>query len=197
MPNIISLVALFLSWISIVILLNNRFYLSFSVILIAFIMDALDGYIARRLKKESSFGRQLDGYVDVFVFLLYPALSFYLFFGLRDVVSIIIVFIYIAAGVLRLARFNVTGFITAQNKEHLSYSGLPVFFNHLTILILLAFKWLPVKYFVPIAGIIIILNSLLMVLKFPFPKPRSIWPFVLLLLLVSCTMFYLEIYANR
>jgi hypothetical protein len=37
----------------------------------------------------------------------------------------------------------------------------------------------------------------LMVLKFPFPKPRSIWPFVLLLLLVSCTMFYLEIYANR
>lgn len=197
MPNIISLVALFLSWISIVILLNNRFYLSFSVILIAFIMDALDGYIARRLKKESSFGRQLDGYVDVFVFLIYPALSFYLFFGLRDVISIIIVFIYIAAGVLRLARFNVTGFITVQNKEHLSYSGLPVFFNHLTILILLAFKWLPVKYFVPIAGIIILLNSLLMVLKFPFPKPRSIWPFVLLLLLVSCTMFYLEIYANR
>lgn len=197
MPNIISLVALFLSWISIVILLNNRFYLSFSVILIAFIMDALDGYIARRLKKESSFGRQLDGYVDVFVFLIYPALSFYLFFGLRDVISIIIVFIYIAAGVLRLARFNVTGFITVQNKEHLSYSGLPVFFNHLTILILLALNWLPVKYFVPIAGIIILLNSLLMVLKFPFPKPRSIWPFVLLLLLVSCTMFYLEIYANR
>jgi phosphatidylserine synthase len=197
MPNIISLVALFLSWISVVILLNNRFYLSFSVILIAFIMDALDGYIARRLKKESSFGRQLDGYVDVFVFLIYPALSFYLFFGLRDVISIIIVFIYIAAGVLRLARFNVTGFITVQNKEHLSYSGLPVFFNHLTILILLALNWLPVKYFVPIAGIIILLNSLLMVLKFQFPKPRSIWPFVLLLLLVSCTMFYLEIYANR
>lgn len=197
MPNIISLVALFLSWVSIVILLNNRFYLSFSVILIAFIMDALDGYIARRLKKESSFGRQLDGYVDVFVFLIYPALSFYLFFGLRDIISIIIVFIYIAAGVLRLARFNVTGFITAQNKEHLSYSGLPVFFNHLTILVLLALNWLPVKYFVLIAYIIILLNSLLMVLKFPFPKPRSIWPFVLLLLLVSCTMFYLEIYANR
>ncbi len=197
MPNSISLMALFLSWISIVILLNNRFYLSFSLILIAFIMDALDGYIARRLKKESSFGRQLDGYVDVFVFLIYPALSFYLFFGLRDVISIIIVFIYIAAGVLRLARFNVTGFLTVQNKEHLSYSGLPVFFNHLTILILLALNWLPVKYFVPIAYIVIILNSVLMVLKFPFPKPRSIWPFVLLLLLVSCTMFYLEIYANR
>lgn len=197
MPNIISLMALFLSWISIVILLNNRFYLSFSVILIAFIMDALDGYIARRLKKESSFGRQLDGYVDVFVFLIYPALSFYLFFGLRNAISIIIVFIYIAAGVLRLARFNVTGFLTVQNREHLSYSGLPVFFNHLTILILLAFNRLPVEYFFPIAYIIIILNSVLMVLKFPFPKPRSIWPFVLLLLLVSCTMFYLEIYANR
>lgn len=197
MPNIISLMALFLSWISIIILLNNRFYLSFSVILIAFIMDALDGYIARRLEKESSFGRQLDGYVDVFVFLIYPALSFYLFFSLRDVISIIIVFIYIAAGVLRLARFNVTGFITVQNKEHLSYPGLPVFFNHLTILILLALKWLPVKYFVLISYIIILLNSFLMVLKLPFPKPRSIWPFVLLLLLVSFTMFYLEIYANR
>ena len=197
MPNVISLMALFLSWMSIVILLSDRFYLSFSVVLIAFIMDALDGYVARRLKKESSFGRQLDGYVDVFIFLIYPALSFYLFFGLRDVVSIIIVFIYIAAGIFRLARFNVTGFLTVKNKEHLSYPGLPVFFNHLTILILLALNWLPVKYFFPIAYIIILLNSLLMVLKFPFPKPRSIWPFVLLLLLVSCTMFYLGIYANR
>lgn len=197
MPNVISLIALFLSWISIVILLNNRFYLSFSVILIAFIMDSLDGYIARRLNKESSFGRQLDGYVDVFVFLVYPALSFYLFFGLRDVISIIIVSIYIATGVFRLARFNITGFLSVENKQHLSYSGLPVFFNHLTLLILLALNWLPVKYFSPIACMIILLNSLLMVLKFPFPKPRSIWPFVLLLLLISCTMFYLGIYANR
>ena len=179
MPNVISLMALFLSWISIVILLNNRFYLSFSVVLIAFIMDALDGY------------------VDIFIFLIYPALSFYLFFGLRNVISIVIVFIYIAAGVFRLARFNVTGFLTDPNKEHLCYPGMPVYFNHLTILILLALNWLPIKYFFPIAYIIILLNSFLMISKFPFSKPRSILPFVLVLLLVSCTMFYLGIYANR
>lgn len=197
LPNVISLTALFLSWISIILLLNYRFYLSFSLILIAFIMDSLDGYLARRLKKESSFGRQLDGYVDVFVFLVYPALSFYLFFGLKNAISVIIIFTYIAAGVFRLVRFNTTGFLTIQNKDHLSYSGLPVFFNHLTILILLALNPLPVKYFFPIAYIIILLNSLLMVLKFPFPKPRTIWPFVLLLLLVSCTMFCLDFYASH
>lgn len=197
LPNVISFSALFLSWIAITLLLNSRFYLSFSIVLIAFIMDALDGYLARKLKTTSSLGKQLDGFVDVFVFLVYPALSFYLFFGLKSAIAVIIIFIYIAAGVFRLARFNLTGFLTTQGSNHLFYTGLPVFINHFTVLLLIALTLLPVRYFVPLAYIIIILNSLGMILKFPFTKPRIIWPFLFLILLASCVMCYLDYHASH
>ena len=105
-PNMITFMALFLSWTGIIFLLNDKFYVSFSLILVAFVLDAVDGYLARRLGQESDFGRQLDGHVDVFVYLLYPALSYYYFFGLRDAVSFLVIFTYMAFGIFRLVRFN-------------------------------------------------------------------------------------------
>ena len=197
MPNLLTLTALLFSWIAIVILLNGHFYLSFAIVLMAFIIDALDGFLARRLKQDSPLGRQLDSNTDIFVFIAYPALSFYLFFGLKDVFSVIITFVYIASGVFRLARFNVLGFIPLKEKEGVAYPGLPVYFNHFTILILLALRQLSAEYYVPAADALILLNSLLMLAKFPFRKPRIIWPFILVILLGCVTMLYLEFYAGH
>ncbi len=195
LPNFISFLALFFSWIAILFLLNGRFYFSFSLALLAFILDALDGYLARRLGQESPFGRQLDGFVDVFVFLVYPALSFYLFFGLKDPISIIIIFIYIAAGIFRLVRFNLTGFLSSSGYDQAAYAGLPVFCNHITILFLLALRHYLGMYFYWVADILIVLNSFLMIQKFRFPKPKTLWPFILLILLVAGTMVWMEFYG--
>ena len=197
LPNVVSFVALFFSCISILLLLNGRFYFSFSFVLLAFILDALDGYLARRLGQESSFGRQLDGFVDVFIFLIYPVLAFYLFFGLKDMISTTILFGYIATGIFRLARFNMTGFATTPERDQMSYPGLPVFCNHITILFLLALRQFSGTYFFLIADTLLVLNSILMVQKFPFPKPKTLWPFILLILLVSVTMAWIEFYGVR
>lgn len=196
LPNAISFLALLLSWAGIIFLLNNQFYFSFVLILLAFILDAFDGLLARKLRQESDFGRQLDSHVDVFIYLLYPALSFYLFFGLQDVSSLIIIFIYLAAGIFRLVRFNTTGYVSSSNKNYDAYLGLPVFFNHLPILIFLVLKLYRTEYFYLVAHITILLNSFLMASKFHFPKPKNIWPFVILLLFIACTMAYLGIYAT-
>ncbi len=197
LPNVISFCALFFSWISILLLLNGWFYLSFALALVAFILDALDGFLARRLGQESPFGRQLDGFVDVFVFLIYPALAFYFYFGLKGPIFAIIIFAYLATGVFRLARFNMTGFITLPEEKQLSYPGLPVFCNHITILLLLVFRQFFGGSFFLSAGALLVLNSILMVLKFPFPKPKTLWPFILLILLVSGTMVWMEFYGVR
>jgi len=196
LPNVISFLALFLSWIGIILLLNKQFYFSFAIILIAFILDAFDGFLARKLEQETDFGRYLDSHVDVFIYLLYPALCFYFFFELKDVISLIVIFIYLAAGILRLVRFNLTGFLSYSDKNYEAYSGLPVFFNHLPLLVFLILKLYEIKYFCLATNIIILVNSILMLSKFPFPKPKNIWPFVILLLLLSCMMAYLGIYAS-
>lgn len=195
LPNLISFSALFLSWIGIVILLNRQFYISFAVILLAFILDALDGFFARKFNQESNFGRQLDSHVDVFIYLLYPALSFYLFFGLVDVISLMVIFIYLSTGIFRLVRFNTIGYVTCSNKKDDAYLGLPVFFNHFPLLMFLALY--KIKYFYLIAQITILLNSFLMVSKIHFPKPKNIWPFVTLLLLTAGLMIYLGLYGTH
>ena len=196
LPNLISFSALFLSWVGIVVLLNNRFYFSFAIILGAFIMDAFDGYLARKFKQESDFGRQLDSYVDIFIYLLYPALAYYLFFELKDIFSVVVLYLFLSCGIFRLSRFNVIGLIDASKKDFKAYGGLPTYFNHLPLISILFLKVVGVKFFSQISCMIILLNSILMVLKFPSTKPKNIWPFVILLLLISLVMIYVGINKN-
>jgi phosphatidylserine synthase len=99
--------------------------------------------------------------------------------------------------VFRLARFNVLGFIPLQDKQGMAYPGLPVFFSHLAILILLALRELPAGYYIPAADTVILLNTFLMLAKFPFRKPRTIWPFIAVILLGSFIMLYLEFYGSH
>ncbi len=195
LPNIISFIALFLAWAAIILLLRGEFYLSFAVVVIAFILDAFDGLLARILKEESEFGRQLDGHVDVFIYLIYPALVYYLHFNLRSGISIFALFVFIGCGIFRLVRHNKPGLTTAPKPGGKAYVGLPVFINHAPILILMAWKiYLAGSFFIA-AHIIILLNSVLMALRFRFPKPSNIWPFVILLLIVSTMMAYFGVYG--
>src|SRR3989344_1625670 len=133
--NIVSGVALLFTWLAIIFLLKDRFYFSFGLILLAFIFDALDGYLARKLSLDNQFGRALDGYVDVINYLIYPALAFVTFFKLDNIFSIISIFIFIAAGVFRLARFEVRGIKKDEGKMY--YEGLPVFISPVLILLFL------------------------------------------------------------
>lgn len=196
-PSMISFLALFLAWIAITLLLNSYFYFSVSVILIAFVCDTLDGFLARKLNQESAFGRDLDSHVDVFIYLLYPALSFYTVFGLNDFKSVTVIFLYLAAGIFRLIRFNASGSVTIGEKGHTAYIGLPVYYNLIMIPVFLALNLIKIKGFVIIADTLIVVNAVLMVIRAYFIKPKNIWPFIISVAVIAVLAAVFGMYENR
>ncbi len=76
-------------------------------IVFAAILDMLDGRIARFTATGSRFGAELDSLVDAVSFGVAPAFVTYQLFFADQPWSWILSFLYIAAVVIRLARFNV------------------------------------------------------------------------------------------
>lgn len=77
-------------------------------ILVAAVLDGLDGRIARLLKATSRFGAELDSLADFVSFGVAPGFVLYMY-GLHDLASFgwIVTLVYAMACSLRLARFNV------------------------------------------------------------------------------------------
>ncbi len=78
------------------------------LILLAMLFDLLDGRVARLTRTQSAFGLQLDSLADIVSFGVAPAVLAYAW-GLSNHPSIGLfsTFFYVAAGAVRLARFNV------------------------------------------------------------------------------------------
>lgn len=89
--------------------LNESYNYSVLFIFIAAFLDRYDGKVARKYNQESELGKQLDSMGDIISFGVAPALLMYEVvlsnFGISGMFMAII---YIVAGALRLARFNVT-----------------------------------------------------------------------------------------
>ncbi len=85
-------------------------------VLLAGILDGLDGRIARMLKGESRFGAELDSLSDVIAFGVSPAIIIYLW-SLQEVppIWLIVALTHAVCCALRLARFNAN--IDAENSR--------------------------------------------------------------------------------
>jgi CDP-diacylglycerol--serine O-phosphatidyltransferase len=108
-PNLITLFSLCLGLTAIRMAADGRFELAITSIIIAGVLDGIDGRIARLLHSTSRFGAELDSLADFVSFGVAPALLLY-FWGLNALHSagwIAILVFAICAG-LRLARFNVS-----------------------------------------------------------------------------------------
>ena len=123
LPNMITSLALFSGFFSVVASLNGQFVKAAVAILVAGLFDALDGRIARLTRTASPFGVQYDSLSDVIAFGMAPALLMYTAvlkplgrFGWLGA------FLYLACGALRLARFNVQ----AQKAGQKHFTGLPI-----------------------------------------------------------------------
>ncbi len=91
------------------------------LIVTAAAVDMLDGRIARFTSTGSEFGEQLDSLVDAISFGVAPALVFYFIFLGDGVWSWTLSYIYVAAVIVRLARFNLEQAGSAKANFH----GLP------------------------------------------------------------------------
>ncbi len=108
LPNIITLLALVCGLTSIRVALEAKFEFAVAAIIIAGVLDALDGRIARLLKSTTRFGAELDSLTDFVNFGVAPAIVLYLW-ALQDLKAIgwIVVMALSLCCVLRLARFNI------------------------------------------------------------------------------------------
>jgi CDP-diacylglycerol--serine O-phosphatidyltransferase len=111
-PNVLTLAALCSGLTSIRFGLLGEFRLAVIAIIVAAILDALDGRVARRLGVTSQFGAELDSLSDFLCFGVAPALVLYLA-SLKDggALGWVATLMFPICSALRLARFN-TGLLS-------------------------------------------------------------------------------------
>ena len=128
-PNILTLIGLVVGVSSIRFALDSKWETSVYCILIATIIDGLDGKIARMLNATSHFGAELDSLCDFINFGLCPALMIYLWSFQQyeyKVTSWAAITFFIVCMGIRLARFNTVILKPVESKKTTMFSmGVP------------------------------------------------------------------------
>lgn len=108
LPNLITVLSICAGLSGIRLAFDGRFELAVVLVLVAALLDGIDGRIARLLKATSKFGAQMDSLADIVNFGVAPALVLYAYLldGAGSFGWIAALMFVIACG-LRLARFNV------------------------------------------------------------------------------------------
>lgn len=108
LPNILTTLALCAGLTSIRFALDDKFELAVAAIMIAGVLDGIDGRVARLLKGTSRFGAELDSLSDFLSFGVAPVVVLYLW-TLQELSGLgwIAVLSHAVCCALRLARFNV------------------------------------------------------------------------------------------
>ena len=171
LPNILTLGGVCLGISSIKFSIDGNFNLAVIFILLASILDALDGRIARLIKGTSEFGKELDSLTDFVSFGIAPVFILY-FWELSNYGKLgwTIALIYSVCCVLRLARFNLTKINEQQDWKNNFFEGVPSPAGGLLILLPLIYELSNLKLNFDLRGItpyLTILVALLLVSKLP------------------------------
>lgn len=123
LPNSITLCGLFAGFYSIIALFREDYVASAWAIIVAIVLDGLDGWVARLTHSTTKFGIELDSLADVISFGVAPSLLLYKWSLMPfKRVGWAAVFLFVSCGALRLARFNVQ----MGSTEKKSFTGLPI-----------------------------------------------------------------------
>ncbi len=123
-PNIVTLAALAAGFTAIRFALMQEYERAVLLVLLAAMLDTLDGFLARRLGSDSALGAELDSLADFLDFGVAPALILYLWalHGLPQI-GWIAVLVYVICTALRLARFNILAREATRPPDH--FIGVP------------------------------------------------------------------------
>jgi CDP-diacylglycerol--serine O-phosphatidyltransferase len=116
-------------------------WLAFGLMPLALVLDFLDGRIARWRFKKSPLGADLDSLADVISFGMAPAaLAFAV--GMRGGLDVAALLYFVACGISRLARFNVTSADMADASGKVKYfEGTPIPTSLLLVGVLAVATW--------------------------------------------------------
>ena len=191
LPNILTLVGVCIGLSSIKFAFDGKFELSIIAVIVAGIIDGLDGRIARLIKGTSKVGKELDSLTDVISFGVAPAFIMY-FWSLSEIGRLgwLISLIYVICVALRLARFNVNSEGESSWKDNF-FEGIPSPAGGILVLMPLIYSFSEIQLFNPnyktIVPILFISISILLISKVPtyslkkIVVPRSATIFLLLI----------------
>ncbi|QIL70859.1 CDP-diacylglycerol--serine O-phosphatidyltransferase [Diaphorobacter sp. HDW4B] len=104
----------------------RHIYFAAALVFAALVFDVLDGRIARWRQKSSAMGRELDSLADVISFGVAPAIIAYAC-GMQGLYDRILLAFFVACGVSRLARYNVTAEVMSEGTGKVKFfEGTPI-----------------------------------------------------------------------
>lgn len=122
LPNLFTVTALFAGFYAIVSAMEGHFGRAAIAVLVAMVMDSLDGRIARLTHTQTAFGEQFDSLSDMVSFGVAPGLVVYTWALIHlGKIGWLAAFIFTVCVALRLARFNIQ--IGKIDKRY--FRGLP------------------------------------------------------------------------
>ena len=199
LPNILTLAGVCLGISSIKFSIDGNFSLAVTLILLAAILDALDGRVARLIKGTSEFGKELDSLTDFVSFGIAPVCILY-FWELNNYGKLgwAITLIYSVCCVLRLARFNLTRIQDSEGWKNNFFEGIPSPAGGLLILMPLIYELtnlnfgIDIKKFSPYFTVLI---AILLVSKIPTLalKKISISPKATVFLLLGIGIVFISL----
>ena len=171
LPNMFTLVGVCIGLTSIKFAFDERFGLAIICIIVAGLIDGLDGRIARLIKGTSQVGKELDSLTDVISFGVAPAFIMY-FWQLNTLgrVGWLICLVYVICVALRLARFNVNSETQPSWKDNF-FEGVPSPAGGILVLMPLIYSKSEIQFlnvdFIYFTPILFVLISILLISKLP------------------------------
>ena len=171
LPNMLTLIGVCIGLTSIRFALDGRYEFAIIAIIIAAVIDGLDGRIARLIKGTSKVGKELDSLTDMISFGVAPAFIMY-FWKLNELGRFgwLVCLIYVICVALRLARFNVNSGGEPSWRDNF-FEGVPSPAGGILVLTPLIFSMSSIEVFkidhAIIVPIFFIVTSFLLISKFP------------------------------
>ena len=171
LPNMLTLIGVCIGLTSIRFALDEKFEFAIIAIIIAALIDGLDGRIARLIKGTSKVGKELDSLTDMISFGVAPAFIMY-FWKLNTLGRFgwLLSLVYVICVALRLARFNISSNQEPSWRDNF-FEGVPspsggILVLTPLILSLSGFDYIQLNYEI-ITPIFFIVTSFLLISKFP------------------------------
>ena len=171
LPNMLTLIGVCIGLTSIRFALSGEFHLAIIAIIIAALIDGLDGRIARLIKGTSKVGKELDSLTDMISFGVAPAFIMY-FWKLNTLGRFgwLLCLIYVICVALRLARFNISSNQEPSWKDNF-FEGVPSPAGGILVLTpliisLTEFNYIELNFDI-ITPLFFIATSFLLISKFP------------------------------
>ncbi len=199
LPSVLTLIGVCLGISSIKFALDGNFTLAILFIVIAAILDALDGRVARMIKGTSEFGKELDSLTDFVSFGVAPVFVIY-FWELNELGRIgwLLVLLFSVCCVLRLARFNLTKFEGNEEWKMNFFQGIPSPAGGCLVLFPIMYELSSFSNLFQIKGLspfLVVLASFLLISKIPtFSfKKIAVQRQMTLFLLLGLGLFFVSI----